>query len=69
MGVGGGLSSSRGAPRGSAVKILPPLQGWRPSGEPPEVMVSAAEEYWGCEALRWVSSKQCSGISVSFEEI
>ena len=65
----GGLSSGCGAPRGSAVKILPPLQGWRPSGESPEVMVSAAEEYWGCEALRWVSSKQCSGISMSFEEI
>lgn len=65
----GGLSSGRGAPVGSAVKILPPLQGWRPSGAPPGDMVSAAEEYWGCEALWWVSSKQCCGISMSFEEI
>lgn len=49
-GVGsGGLSSGRGAPGGSAVKILPPLQGWRPSGVPPGDMVSAAEEYWGCD--------------------
>ena len=46
-----------------------PLQGWRLSGAPPGDMVSAAEEYWGCEALWWVSSKQCSGISMSFKEI